>query len=306
MLMDQPIPSYVGKGAPIANAGDMQNQGVELEITYKNNIGDLNFSITGQATYIKNKLINMGNDTGENVYESSDASGVGSFVKGTNGMVFPYFYGFKTAGIIQNQSEADTYNTTYGQKAKPGDVRFVDHNNDGILDDLDRTMIGKGMPDVTYGINIAADYKNFDLNIFFQGSAGNDIFDISQRGDIAAMNRPSWVLDRWTAEGTSNKIPRVTAENLNANWRSSDLLIKDGSYIRLKNIQLGYTVPTGLVRQDMVNRIRVYVSAENLLTYTKYDGFEPEIAAGGYTTIGVDKGIYPQSRTFSIGANITF
>ncbi|SMO44055.1 TonB-linked outer membrane protein, SusC/RagA family [Saccharicrinis carchari] len=306
MLMNQPIPSYVGKGAPIANAGDMENQGVELEITFKNSIGDLNYSITGQASYIKNTLINMGNDSGENIYESSDASGVGSFVKGTNGMVFPYFYGYKTAGILQNQSEADSYNSMYGQNAKPGDVRFVDYNNDDVIDDLDRTMIGKGMPDVTYGITIGADYKNFDLNVFFQGSTGNDIFDISQRGDIAAMNRPSWVLDRWTGEGTSTKIPRMTSANPNSNWRSSDLYIKDGSYMRLKNIQLGYTLPQHLVSKDMFQNIRLYVSAENLLTFTKYDGFEPEIASGGYTTIGVDKGIYPQSRTISIGANITF
>ncbi len=306
MLMDQPIPSHVGKGAPIANAGDMENQGVEIEVTYKDNFGDFNYSLTGQASYIKNKLINMGNESGENIYEDSGASGVGSFVKGKNGEVFPYFYGFKIDGILQTQAEADAYNAAYDQNAVPGDVKFVDFNEDDKIDDSDRTMIGKGMPDWTYGITLAADYKNFDFSMFIQGSVGNDIFDLSQRGDISTMNKPSWILDRWTGPGTSNKIPRVTSKNANANWRSSELYIKDGSFTRIKNIQLGYTIPTNVLRTDLIKKCRVYVMAENLLTFTKYDGFEPELAAEEYTTIGVDKGIYPQPRTISVGANITF
>ncbi|MCW3785782.1 SusC/RagA family TonB-linked outer membrane protein [Plebeiibacterium sediminum] len=306
MLMEQPIPKYVGKGAPIANAGDMENQGIELELTYKNNIGDLNYSIGAQASYIKNKLINMGNESGEIVYENGGAAGLGDFVKGKNGEVFPYFYGYKTDGLFQNQAEADAYNTQYGQNAMPGDVRFVDHNKDGEINDLDRTKIGKGMPDWTFGLTIGADYKAFDLNMFFQGSMGNDIFDYSVRGDIPAMNRPTWILDRWTGEGSSYKIPRVTSENPNANWRSSDIYVKDGSFVRLKAIQLGYTIPPTVLRKDFIKRLRVYVSAENLLTFTKYDGFDPEIASEEYTTIGVDRGIYPQARTISVGANITF
>lgn len=306
MLMVQPIPRLAGKEGPWANTGDMENQGIEIEVTYKDNMGDLNYSISAQASYIKNKLINLGNDSGENVYETSGASGVGSYVKGKNGEVFPYFYGFKTEGILQTQAEAIEYNAKYDQKAVAGDVRFVDYDENGELDDSDRTQIGKGMPDWTYGLTLGADYKNFDFSAFFQGSVGNDIFDLSQRGDISTMNKPTWIIDRWTGSGTSNKIPRVTAKNLNTNWRSSDLYIKDGSYLRLKNIQLGYTLPKTLISEDLVRNFRVFVSVENLLTFTKYDGFEPEIASGNYTTIGVDKGIYPQSRTISFGANITF
>jgi len=306
MLMDQPIPSYVGLSAPVANTGDMENKGIEIEIGYKGNFGDFNYNISAQASYIKNTLINLGNESGENIYESAGASGVGSYVKGKNGEVFPYFYGYKTAGLLQNQAEADQYNTTFGQSAMAGDVRFVDYNQDGVIDDLDRTKIGKGMPDWTFGLTIGADYKNFDFNAFFQGSLGNDIYDFSQRGDIPAMNRPSWILDRWHGEGTSNKIPRVTRENPNGNWRSSDLYVKDGSFVRLKSIQLGYTLPTSILRKAYIQKFRVYVSAENLFTLTSYEGFEPEVAAGSYTTIGVDKGVYPQSRTISLGANITF
>lgn len=306
MLIDQPIPGYVGKGAPIANAGDMENSGLEFELGYRGSAGDFSYSISANATYLKNKLIDMGNDSGEAIYESAGASGVGSYVKGMNGEVFPYFYGYQTDGLIQNQAEADAYNSMYGENARPGDVRFVDLNGDESITDDDKTKIGKGMPDWTYGLTVGAEWKQFDFNMFWQGSLGNDIFDFSQRGDIPAMNRPSWILDRWTGEGTSNSIPRMTNQNSNRNWRSSDLYIKDGSYARLKNIQLGYSLPSSLLQKAAISRLRVFVSAENLVTITDYDGFDPEIASGGYTTIGIDRGIYPQSRTIIIGANITF
>ena len=231
---------------------------------------------------------------------------VGPFVKGENGEVFPYFYGYKTDGIIQNQAEALAYNAASGRNAQPGDVRFVDVDGNGVVDDGDRVKIGKGMPDWTYGLNLGGEWNGFDLNMFFQGTVGNDIFDFSMRGDIPAMNRPAWILDRWIGEGTSNSIPRMTNANPNGNWASSDLYIKDGSYLRLKNIQLGYTLPELISKQVSISKLRVYVSAENLLTITGYEGFDPEIASGGYTTIGIDRGIYPQARTISVGANITF
>lgn len=306
MLMEQPIPAYVGKGAPIANAGEMENSGLEFELTYNGSVGDFKYTVSGNASYLQNELIDMGNESGEQIYQSAGATGVGDFVKGENGEVFPYFYGYKVGGILQNEAEANEYNETYGQNAEPGDVRFIDINNDDQINDADRTKIGKGMPDWTFGLNVNAEWRNFDLSMFFQGSYGNDIFDYSQRGDIPAMNRPSWVLERWVGEGTSNWIPRVTRENPNGNWRSSELYIKDGSYVRLKNIQLGYSLPQNILRGAAIERLRLYVSAENLLTLTDYDGFDPEIASGDYTTIGIDRGIYPQARTISVGANITF
>jgi len=316
MLMDQPIPAYVGKGAPIANAGDMENWGLEFETGYKLKVNDFSFNILANASYLQNKLIKLGNASGEAIYEDAGASGVGSYVKGKNGEVYPYFYGFKTNGLIQNQQQANEYNAKYGEKAQPGDVIFQDIAGavdakgnpipDGLITDADKTKIGKGMPDWTFGLTLGAEWKGFDVNIFFQGSEGNDIFDFSQRGDITAMNRPSWILDRWIGEGTSNKIPRMTAVNPNRNWRSSDLYIKDGSYVRLKVMQLGYTLPRNLTKKVSIQKLRLFVSGENLLTFTGYDGFDPEIASGGYTTIGIDRGIYPQARTISLGANISF
>lgn len=310
MLMYQPIPSYVGIGAPIANVGDMENWGLEFEAGWKKSLGDFSYNISANASYLQNKLINLGNETGEQIYENAGASGVGSYVKGMNGEVFPYFYGFQTDGLFQNQGEVDAYvnkdGAKYQSSALPGDVRFVDLNGDGIISDADKTKIGKGMPDWTYGVTLGADWKGIDLNLFFQGTLGNDVFDFSQRGDIPAMNRPGWILERWHGEGTSNRIPRMTSANPNGNWRSSDLYIKDGSYMRLKSAQVGYTLPADVTRTFAVQQLRVYVSADNLFTFTKYDGFDPEIASGGYTTIGIDRGIYPQSRTISLGANITF
>jgi TonB-linked SusC/RagA family outer membrane protein len=306
MLMVQPIPAYVGKGAPIANAGEMENSGLEFELTYNGSVGDFKYTVSGNASYLQNELIDMGNESGEQIYQSAGATGVGDFVKGENGEVFPFFYGYKVGGILQNEAEAAEYNEIYGQHAEPGDVRFIDLNKDNQINDADRTKIGKGMPDWTFGLNINAGWRNFDLSMFFQGSYGNDIFDYSQRGDIPAMNRPSWILERWVGEGTSNWIPRVTRENPNSNWRSSELYIKDGSYVRLKNIQLGYSLPQNILRGAAIERLRLYVSAENLFTLTDYDGFDPEIASGDYTTIGIDRGIYPQARTISVGANITF
>lgn len=311
MLMRMPIPNYVGHdAAPMANVGDMENSGVEFEIGWRQDINDFSYHISANASYMKNKLIELGNANGEAIYETAGASGLGSYIKGKNGEVWPYFYGYKTDGIFQNQAEIDAYVNSKGEllqpKAKPGDVRFVDITGDGAIDDNDKTKIGKGMPDWTFGFTLGADWRGFDLNLFFQGTAGNDIFDFSQRGDIPAMNRPSWVLDRWIGEGTSNRIPRMTTANPNENWRSSDLYIKNGSYLRLKTAQLGYTLPKAITRKASIQKLRVYVSAENLLTFTKYDGFDPEVATGDYNRIGVDRGIYPQSRTISLGANITF
>ena len=288
----------------------MENRGVEIELGWKHSVGDFNYFIAANASYLKNKLINLGNETGEQIYEDAGASGVGSYVKGKNGEVFPYFYGFKTNGLFQNQEEINNYVNDKGElmqpMARPGDVRFVDLNGDGLISDDDKTKIGKGAPDWTYGFTVGADWKGIDFNMFFQGTLGNDIFDFAQRGDIPAANRPAWILNRWHGEGTSTHIPRMTSANPNSNWRSSDLYIKDGSYLRLKSAQVGYTLPAHLTNRISVQKLRVYVSADNLLTFTKYDGFDPEIASGGYTTIGIDRGIYPQARTISVGANISF
>ncbi len=307
MLMTMAIPTYVGESKPKGNVGEMSNRGVEFEASYKFRVNDWNFRIGGNAAYIKNKLINMGNDEGFNNYES--IASTGTVTRGQNGLPFPYFYGYKTAGIFQNWDEVNSYVNADGDliqpKAQPGDVRFVDIDNDGAITDDDRTMIGRGMPDWTYGVHFNIEYKDFDLSVMLQGTIGNDIFDASRRTDISYINLPSYMLGRWTGEGTSDKYPRFTFKDDNNNWLSSDIYVKNGSYMRIKNVVLGYTFPRHLTNKAMISNLRIFGMAENLLTFTKYDGFDPEISSGN-TATGVDRGNYPQARTFSIGVNLSF
>lgn len=306
MLMEMNIPSYVGESKPIGNVGKMENSGIEFEGAYKFSTNGWNFRLGGNLTYLKNKLIEYGNDSGWANLDSFQ--GIGSITRAQNGKPFPYFYGYKTDGVFQNTTEVNAYTNKDGALIQPnavaGDVRFVDVNGDGIIDAGDRTDIGKGMPDWTYGCNFNVSWKNFDLSMMWQGTIGNDVFDATRRTDITSSNMPSWILNRWTGEGTSNKYPRYVQGD-NVNWQSSDLYIYDGSYLRLKNMQLGYTLPGNLTRKYFVSSLRLFVAAENLLTITKYHGFDPEISSGG-TSLGVDRGVYPQARVFTVGVNLAF
>ena len=306
MLMKMNIPSYVGEEKPWGNVGTMENRGVEMELAYKFSKGNWNFRVAGNLSYLENELIEYGNDTGWDNLDSFRTAGTVS--RAQNGKPYPYFYGYKTAGIFQNMDEVAAYINKDGgmiqPNAVPGDVRFVDMNGDGKITTDDCTDIGKGMPDWTYGLNFNVSWKNFDLSMMWQGTIGNDVYDATRPIDIANANLPSWMLNRWTGEGTSDKYPRF-AWGDNTNWLSSDLYVYDGSYLRLKNIQLGYTLPKNWTRKAFVSSLRVYVAAENLLTFTKYHGYDPEISSGG-TSLGIDRGVYPQSRTWTVGANLTF
>lgn len=306
MLMEMNIPFYVGEAKPIGNVGKMENSGIELEAAYKFRVSDWNFRVSANTSYLKNKLIEYGNESG---WENLDSfQGTGDISRAENGKPFPFFYGYKTTGIFQNTDEVKAYKNDKGEllqpTAVPGDVRFVDVDGNGIIDANDRTDIGKGMPDWTFGFNLGVSWKNFDLNMMWQGTAGNDIYDATRRTDIATSNLPSWMLNRWTGEGTSNRIPRFVQGD-NVNWQSSDLYVYDGSYLRLKNIQLGYTLPAALTQKVFISSLRFYVAAENLFTFTKYHGFDPEISSGG-TSLGIDYGVYPQARVWTIGASLSF
>lgn len=313
MIITMPIPSYVGETKPQGNVGDMENSGFEFEIGYKWRIADAKFSVKGNATYLKNELKNLGNDTGY-----IDVDGVhgidGGGTRGSNGKPFPYFFGYKTEGVIQNEADRQAYldkncggsidNFKIGSSLNPGDIKFVDVNGDGVVNSDDRTDIGNGTPDWTFGINLNAEWRGFDFNIFMQGVAGADVLDGTYRSDIYAGNYPSWMLGRWTGEGTSNKYP-ILKQGDTQNWLLSDIYVADGSYFRIKNISLGYTVPKAITRKFFVENLRFYVMAENLVTWTKYWGFDPEISSGA-TSLGVDRGVYPQARTWTIGVNVTF
>ena len=306
MLIQMPVPGYVGESSPWGNSGEMVNKGVEMEFAYKFGRGDWNFRLGGNATYLYNRLISMGNESGFNNYDSFQ--GAGAMTRGENGHPFPFFYGYKTDGIFQNQAEIDAYVNKDGAlimpDAAPGDVRFVDVNGDGVFNEDDRTDIGNGMPKWTGGLNFSAAFRGLDFYMLWQGTYGNDILDVTRRTDISESNLPAYMLGRWTGEGTSNTLPRFVRGD-NVNWQMSDLYVQDGSYLRLKNIQLGYTLPESLTRKILISQLRLYVAAENLLTLTNYRGFDPEISSGG-TSLGVDYGVYPQARTFLFGINLKF
>lgn len=306
MLKEMSIPSYLGESKPWGNVGSMENSGIEVDLGYRFTVGDFNVRVGGNLSYLKNKLINLGNSDG---FEMKDnVHMLGNVSRAENGEVYPFFYGYKTAGIFQNQAQVDAYVNERGEKiqphAEPGDVIFVDMNGDGVLDDADRTKIGKGTPDWTYGINLSASWKDFDFSMLIAGAIGNDIFDATRRLDLRYVNLPAEMMGRWHGEGTSNVLPRFTWTNNNDNYRVSDLYIKDGSYMRLKNIQLGYTLPKSWTNKVFISSLRVYVAAENLLTLTGYEGFDPEISYDA--SAGIDRGIYPQARTFTLGVNLNF
>lgn len=304
MLKTMAIPSYLGESLPYGNVGTMKNSGVEFELGYKYNKGDFNFGVSANVSYIKNELVELGNADG---FEMGDhVHQIGEVSRSENGYPYPYFYGFKTDGIIQNQQEANEYNTKYGASAQPGDVRFVDLNENGAIDDGDKTMIGKGNHDWTFGINLTAGYKNWDFSMLFSGALGGEILDVTRRLDCDYVNLPAEFMDRWHGEGTSNTMPRfVWGGGENGNYRISDLYVHNGNYARIKNIQLGYTLPKSLTQKFFVSRLRLYVAAENLLTLTSYKGLDPELG-GGERSNGIDRGYYPQARTYTVGLNLTF
>ena len=306
MLKDMNIPSYVGESKPIGNVGDMENSGIEFELGYKFNIKDAKFQIKANASYLKNELIRLGNAAGFDTYDN--VSNLGNISRAEAGEPFTYFWGYKTAGIFQNWDEVNAYTGPQGliqPDARPGYVRFVDVNGDGAIDDADRTKIGKGTPDWTFGATLHAEWRGIDFMMFWQGTAGNDIFDATRRLDLPSINLPSWFLGRWTGEGTSNKYP-IYIQGDATNWQASDLYVHDGSYLRLKNIELGYTIPDFLTKKVFISRLRVYAAVENLLTFTKYWGFDPEISSGSDKSNGVDFGVYPQPRTIRVGCNLAF
>ena len=314
MLIGMPVPSYIGESKPLGNVGTMLNKGLELDASYRFKVAGIDFKIGANASYLYNRLTDLGNETGFGNLDSY--ANVGTIAREQNGYTYPYFYGKKTNGIFQNWDEVNAYKNAQGgliqPKAQPGDVRFIDNNGDGKIDDNDRTMIGKGMPDWTYGINLNVNYKNFDLSMVLQGTIGSQIYDATRRTDLKYINLPSYMWGRWTGEGTSNSTPRFSWADDNGNWLSSDLYVKNGDYLRLRNIQIGYTLPQKLTKKVLISSLRLYAAAENLLTFTKYEGFDPEISNVGTsvgdtgTSSGIDRGIYPQARTFTFGLNLKF
>lgn len=302
------IPGYVGvKNAPWQNVGDMNNTGVEVDLGYKKNWNDFSISANGNFSYLKNEIIRL--EGNKNFVNFANFQSMPNISRLQVGSPYGSFFGYKTAGIFQNQAEINAYTSSGGMliqpNAKPGDFRWVDTNNDGKIDDNDKVYLGNSLPKYTFGLTVNLNYKNLDFMVFAQGQAGNKLFQGLRRLDILYANYQSKILDRWTGEGTSNTAPRLSASDPNKNFTSmSDYYLQSGDYVRVKLIQLGYTLSKDVSQRFGAKKVRFYITGENLFTFTKYTGYDPEIAAND--TYGIDRAYYPQARTFLLGANIQF
>ena len=308
ILQNPRIPLYVGAiSNPAANVADMKNTGVELELGYNNQFGDLQFGLNGNVSYLKNQVTDIG--AGVN-YIDGDRFQASNYpiTRTIVGEAYNSFYGFQSQGIFQNEAEIKAYTNADGSliqpNARPGDFKWADLDGNGVINENDRTFIGDPTPNWSYGLTVNLAYKNFDAVIFGQGVAGNKIFQGLRRLDINGANYSTNALDRWSGEGTSNSFPRLSDADPNNNFKNpSNFYLEDGSFFRFKTVQLGYTLPADWTERIKLQKARIYVMAENLWTITGYSGYDPEIGGG---TMSIDRGIYPQARSFMVGLNVAF
>ncbi|MDL2299319.1 TonB-dependent receptor [Bacteroides sp. OttesenSCG-928-E20] len=301
MLVSMVVPITTGYSdiyTPMINAGKVRNKGWELTISSQNLKGTVEWNTDVNVSYNKNKVIKLNNSVP--IYfgyqHHQEGRPVGSF------------YGWVTNGLFQNWNEVNNYAYQYqgadaANGTAPGDIKFLDINNNGVVNDYDRTYIGNPTPTWNFSMNNSLLYKGFDLNVFLQGVAGNDIYNanrVTLEGMYTVRNQTQKVLDRWTGEGTSYSTPRAIYSDPNKNTRTSNRFVEDGKYLRLKNVTLGYTLPASLLKKAYISNLRIYMSAQNLLTLTDYSGFDPEVQGG------VDNSNYPLTRNISFGIDIKF
>ena len=309
ILQHYDLPGYVGStGSPVGNVADMSNTGFELELGYNNDFGDFHFSANGNASYLKNEVTFLGQGKDFITTGAAGFQSMGDVTRTQVGQAYNSFYGFRTNGIFQTTEDVQNYTNSDGvviqPNAKPGDFKWVDTNNDGKITDDDKQFLGSPLPKYTFGLTLNLTYKDFDFMVFTQGAAGNKIFQGLRRLDILNSNYQTEALSRWTGPGTSNTYPRLTNEDSNGNFgKMSDFYLENGDYVRIKIMQLGYTLPENLISKVGAEKLRIYVTGENLLTLTKYTGYDPEI---GGNVLGIDRGYYPQARSILVGANLQF
>lgn len=317
MLVVVPLPATMAYPVDIPfwkNAGSMVNKGWELSIGHHHTFGDFSYNVRANISTFKNEVLTMGG--GEPVYSTAHLGEVIS--KTEEGKPVGYYFGWKTDGIFQTQEEVDK--SPQKGVSSPGDLRFKDINGydangkvvpgpDGKLDAADRTLIGNPWPDFVYGLSINLNFKRFDLSMFWQGSQGNDVMNILRYDTEAGTgwyNAPKGFLEKsWNGPGSTNKYYKISSVAA-LNNSVSDYFVEDGSYLRLKNIQLGYNFPANWLERTRIPQLRLYVGAQNLFTFTKYSGLDPEMGSSDPKLMGIDQGYFPQARTYMIGLNAKF
>lgn len=319
MIISNPIPMYAGKKRPNVNAGTLENKGIEFTINYQDHIGNFNYGIGFNTTWIKNKVTSL---AGLDAIYSGSVGRLGNTTKTEAGREIAYFYGFKTAGIFKTQQDLDNYKTADGTdivgpgggRPELGDVIFVDPNGDGKITDEDKTYLGSASPKLTGGINLNASYKNIDFTLFMNYSWGNEIVNSMYQSlystDMFETNiSRDMALNHWSESNPNSDLPRLALTDSNKNGTTfSDRMVENGSYLRIKQIQLGYTLPQKWTKKVGIKNFRIYGAIDNLATITSYSGLDPELFGlyGNPLYAGVDMVNYPQPRTFSFGLNITF
>jgi TonB-dependent starch-binding outer membrane protein SusC len=312
-LVTAPVLASYGTGAPIINGGTIVNKGVELQLSWNERKTDLTYSVTGSFAYNKNLVTEIQNE--EKIIHGQTnvlSQGTGEFYRAEEGYPVGYFWVYETDGILQNEAEVQQYrlndtSALYFADAAPGDLRFVDQNKDGVIDDQDRIMGGSPQPHVIVGLQFNIDYKGLYMNMVLSGAFGQQVAkSYRSYGDSPRNNFTTDVLDRWTGEGTSDTYPKIYARARDNTALISDFFIEDAGYVRISNLTLGYDLKKG-IKALPVAEMRLYVSARNLWTFTKYSGMDPEV---GYApdpwASGIDLGLYPVARTYLVGLNIQF
>ncbi len=306
MLVNVPIPATSGiTSFPLTNGGNLENKGWEFSASYNNGSdSDFSYNVSANISGSSNEVTKLG---------IADEAFTDGFIEFNNfpttrtevGGEIGRFYLFEADGIFQTQAEVDAHGVQ--PNAAPGDLRFVDTNGDGVLDDDDKQFMGSGLPDFEYGINFSANYKNFDISLFFQGTHGNNIYNGVRmwlyRTD--RQNMSADLLNAWSPSNTGSNIPRNIFGDPNNNIRPSSYFLEDGSYFRLRNLQVGYTFPEKAMGNLPIDNLRLYVTATNLFTITDYSGFDPALGNGGTFNRGVDRGFYPLSKSLILGLNLT-
>ena len=312
LLIYRQIRPSTGFTSVYTNAGHIRNKGFEVSAAWNKSFGDWNVGVRVNGSTLKNEAVEVGDPIfyKNNSYGTQDGDDWDNHSITKNGYAVGSYYGWKVAGIFQNQQEIDALNAQSptgkyqdGDTA-PGDFKYIDLNGDGQITDEDRTVIGNPNPSHLFSINNSMTWRGFELSIYLQGVAGNKIFNankIDLTGMSAAYNQLTEVLSRWNGEGTSNVIPRAVYSDPNGNNRISDRFVESGSYLRLKTISLSYNFPLQWVKILSVESARLTLSCENVATITGYSGFDPEVGING-----IDLSSYPVSRTFNIGFNVNF
>ena len=295
-----------GGQSPTVNAGGVKNKGFEVSLTYKDKIGkDFNISTSYNITMLKNNVYEVNNGTG---FIEGGGFGVGqpAITRMEVGQPLGYFYGYQTDGIFQNAAEVAAHpdQTALGAPAQPGDIRYRDINGDNQITVADKTNIGDPIPDATMGFNLQLDYKGFDFAAYSYASLGNEMVRNYER-TLNDVNRSNYVLDRWHGEGTSNTVPRVTT-GATSNNVFSDYFVEDASFLRIQNVQLGYTLNEDFTKKAGITKLRFYAAVNNLYTFTKYRGYDPSATLETPLNMGIDYGFYPVPRTYMIGLNLNF